>query len=243
MAERLVRNGLGALALLAAVPAQAQLASCALPDRLPVLRVDTARDAQQRRVIPIGSYTLALSWSPEYCSSRGQRDRFQCGGRDNRFGFILHGLWPNGVGAQWPQYCRAVQPLPPKVLRANLCATPSADLLQHEWSKHGTCMSGTPEAYFDRARGLYAAVRFPGMAKLVRGGELTRGAFSSAFLAANKRTAPDLKADAIRVRLTRDGWLEEVRLCLDRSFRYTSCPRNAGAPGAAGQRMRIRPVA
>lgn len=240
MAEWAARGGLGALALLIATPSQAQMAACALPERLPVPRVSEPREAQ-RRVIPIGSYTLALSWSPQHCASAGRRDRFQCGGQ-GRFGFILHGLWPNGIGAQWPQYCRPAQALPPRVLRANLCATPSADLLQHEWAKHGTCMSSSPEAYYDRARGLYAAVRFPDMQALARTEALTRSSFTRAFLAANRRTAPGLKADAIRVRLSRDGWLEEVRLCLDKAFRYTSCPRNAGSAGAPGQRMRIRPV-
>jgi len=243
MAERGRWRLPAALVLLSAAlasPAQAQLTSCALPETIPVPRHSGPSEAQPRRVVPVGSYTLALSWSPQYCAGRQGEGSFQCGGRDNRFGFILHGLWPDGAGADWPQYCRPAQRLPAAVLRANLCATPSADLLQHEWAKHGTCMSRTPQAYFERARALYGALRFPDMEALARRGDLTRGTFVRAFLAANARAVPGLKENALRVRLTRQGWLDEVRVCLDRQFRSTACPRHAGGPGSPGQRLRIR---
>ena len=101
-------------------------------------------------------------------------------------------------------------------------------------------MSRTPQAYFDRARGLYAAVRFPDMAVLAGQRDLTRGGFIRAFLAANAGSAPGLTEQAMRVRLSSEGWLEEVRLCLGRDFRYATCPRNAGPAGASGEVMRIR---
>ena len=233
---------LAALALLVATPAQGQLTACSLPERLDVPRPSEPSDRQPRRVIPIGSYTLALSWSPQHCRGRDKQpgDAVQCSGLNGRFGLVLHGLWPNGRGAQWPQYCRPAQMLSPAILRQNLCATPSVDLLQHEWAKHGTCMSRTPAAYFDRARSLYAAVRVPDMAALAARSDLTRGAFIRAFLAANAHGAPGLSEQTMRVRVSREGWLEEVRLCLGRDFRYATCPRNAGPPGASGDILRIR---
>jgi len=91
----------------------------------------------------------------------------QCGG--NRFGIRLHGLWPDGEGKDWPQYCAATDIVPRQVIAANLCSTPSAQLLQHEWAKHGTCMPGeTPASFFRRSTGMYARLRYPDMNALSR---------------------------------------------------------------------------
>ena len=131
-----------ALVALIAMPgtALAQSAQCSPPAQIarPDLEGPTAKEP--KRTLPIGSYTLALSWSPQYCSTaKGGRSAIQCGGRNGRFGFTLHGLWPDGFGKEWPQYCRAANLVPRQVIRQNLCATPSVQLIQHEWAKHGTC--------------------------------------------------------------------------------------------------------
>lgn len=214
-----VRSGavLMAAALLAATPAQGQLTACQLPDRLPTL-TGSARPNAARRIVPIDGYILALSWSPQHCARARNADRFQC--KNNRFDFILHGLWPKGRNGTWPQYCRPAAPLPAAVLRSNLCATPSANLMQHEWAKHGTCMARTPEGYFDQARAVYGRVRFPDMQALARRDGLTVGSLTAAMVSANKRA---LSARSIKVRTTRDGWLEEIQICLDRRQRFAAC--------------------
>jgi len=138
-----------ALLLLAVVPAAAgaQAISCRVPDRLPA----SPPPGGQARLLPIGGYTLALSWSPEYCRFRQQssEDRFQCGDPTSRFGFVLHGLWPDGRGDLWPQYCRKGGAVPEPVLRETLCVMPSVELQQHEWAKHGVCAFRTvpPERF------------------------------------------------------------------------------------------------
>ena len=127
------------LALLAPLPALAQALQCVVPQRLPDWRAEGPTAREPRRMLPTASYTLAVSWSPGYCRTRSNRAdaRFQCG-TDNRFGFVLHGLWPDGQGREWPQYCRAAPKLAASTIRQNLCVTPSAQLIQHEWAKHGT---------------------------------------------------------------------------------------------------------
>jgi ribonuclease T2 len=150
----------------------------------------------------------------------------QCG--SNRFGFTLHGLWPDGPGMDWPQYCRAVPILSESTIRANLCATPSAQLLQHEYAKHGSCMVGSADDYFRRSTRLYAAIRYPDMDLLSHRRGLTVGSFSTAFARAN----PGINAGAVRVTTTKDGWLDEIWLCLDTRFRYERCTQSGGArPG------------
>ena len=218
------------LVALAAMPgiAQAQAYRCSVPARVERPRPDNVDADQPQRLLPIGGYTLALTWAPEYCRShaRDASARFQCGG-GNRFGFTLHGLWPDGVGKEWPQYCQATPLLSPRVIRANLCATPSAQLLQHEWAKHGTCMPGeTPQRYFARSTGLYAKLRYPDMDALSRA-PLNAGALAQAFARAN----PGVPADAVRVTTNRQGWLDELWLCLDTRLRYAHC--HAGGGGVA----------
>ena len=227
----MIRLALAAAALLAPAAVEAQAYRCAIPDEPLRVRPDLPTPGQPKRVLPIGGYTLALTWNPQHCRAqrREARASFQCGG-GNRFGFTLHGLWPDGTGRQWPQYCRPAALLPDAVVRANLCATPSVQLLQHEWAKHGTCMPGyKPASYFARATGLYGRLRLPDMEALSRR-PLTAGALASAVAALN----PGLPANAIRVTATREGWLDELWLCLDRRFRYSRCRPGSGGvtPGS-----------
>lgn len=225
----------GMAALLMPAVAGAQALSCSVPSRIERPHPDEPGEREPRRLLPIGSYTLALTWAPEYCHGEHGRTAVQeCGG-GNRFGFVLHGLWPDGVGREWPQYCRMTPLLPDAVIRANLCATPSAQLLQHEWAKHGTCMAGLdPAAYFRRSTGLYRHLRYPDMDSLSRTRGLTVGRFAQAFAAAN----PGLPASAVRVTVNRRGWLDELWLCLDRRFAWERCRANSGgAPADASLRI------
>ena len=205
---------------LAPTPALAQ-AACAIPADLPAPRPE--RPDGPRRTGPIGGYMLALSWSPEFCRAAGGRpdSRVQCAS-GNRFGFVLHGLWPEFAGPRWPQWCRPVGLVPPAVVRANICATPSPQLIQHEWAKHGSCMSDSPLRYFRAATRLYRAVRYPDMPMLAFQ-PLTVGHFAQAFATAN----PGLDPSAIRVQASRTGWLQEVRICLGRDLRPRRCPTHA----------------
>jgi ribonuclease T2 len=207
-----------------------------VPTQLPRPRPDLPSASQPARRLPIGGYTLALTWGPQACygKARDPERRFQCGSA-NRFGFTLHGLWPDGVGKDWPQYCAATPLLPREVIRDHLCATPSVQLLQHEWAKHGTCMPGeTPARYFKRSNRLYGAIRYPDMAALSRRPGLTVGAFTRAFADAN----PGVPAEAVRVTVTDKGWLDELWLCLDTRFRYERCRPNTGGKPAS-TRLRI----
>jgi ribonuclease T2 len=220
----------GLLALLPGV-AQSQALSCRIPAQLPVPRPDGPSVREPRRVLPIGGYTLALTWGPQYCreNARDGGAGFQCGS-GNRFGFTLHGLWPDGVGKQWPQYCAPAAILPPATIARNLCATPSAQLLQHEYAKHGTCMGVSADRYFDQATGLYDGIRTPDMNALSRRRGLTAGQFAAAFARVNRGVAPTM----MRLTANRRGWLKEVWLCLDKRFQPAACPAHQGglAPGA-----------
>ncbi|MBW6522466.1 ribonuclease T [Sphingomonas sp. RHCKR47] len=228
---------LGAAAVTTPAVATAQANACRIPSTIERPHPDLPSASQPVRRLPIGSYTLAISWSPEYCRSRsvdrGGRSDLQCGG-GNDFGFVLHGLWPDGVGKDWPQYCQATPILPTALIRQHLCATPSPQLMQHEWSKHGTCMPGTsPQAYFARSNAMFARLRFPDMDGLSRR-PLTVAEFQRRFAAVNR-----LPANAVRVTTKKAGWLDELWLCTDKRFRYTPCDAEQGGGAPAGQQLRI----
>lgn len=224
----------------APVAAQAQAQACVAPDRTPVPRLEQPRRGEPVRKPPITGYLLALSWSPEYCAGarnpNGARDRFQCSGKNGRFGWILHGLWPETDNSAYPQWCRAAKIVPQPVLRKHMCMTPSAQLLQHEWAKHGTCMSPHPAAYFKAAAILFGAVRFPDMDRLAASPQ-TAGGIRRAFAKVN----PGIGTPMIAVSVDEQGWLDEVRLCLGARMRPQRCkPFQAGA--ADRRSVRIRPV-
>lgn len=217
-----MRRGIVALAvLLCAAPgaAVAQTYQCRAPAaQISVPRVEP--DGPVRRV-PITGYSLVLSWSPEYCRGRvrSSGDRFQCSGQGGRFGFVLHGLWPEGQRGSWPQWCPAARPLTPRELSRNLCMTPSAGLLATQWAKHGACMARRPEDYFARARSLWGALRWPDFDRLSRRAGLTAGDIREAFSDANPRWRPD----GIGLVANERGWMKELRLCYDRAFRPAGC--------------------
>lgn len=224
MPRRPLGYALGMAAIAAPLASHAQAYGCTVPTDIPVPRAEGPTSEQPQRLLPIGGYTLAITWTPQYCRSNARDDsaKFQCGNR-NGFGFTLHGLWPDGTGKTWPQYCKAADILPPAIIKENLCTTPSAQLLQHEWAKHGTCMSTSPAAYFDKSKRLYAALRYPDMNLLSRR-KLTAGQLATAIARAN----PGIAASMMRITTTRQGWLDEVWLCLDTGLRYARCPAGQG---------------
>ena len=172
------------------------------------------------RQIPVAGYTLALSWSPEFCKGREgwASQRLQCSGESGRFGFVVHGLWPEGRGT-WPQWCPTQRRVSPAEARRNLCLSPGAALIARQWAKHGSCMVKKPETYLRVTRALWNSLRFPDMDRLSREEGLTAGTVRERFLLANR----GWRADAVGVHLNERGWLEELQLCYAKNFRPAKC--------------------
>ena len=214
-----------AAALLCPAAAMAQAYQCRVPATLPAARPATPDAPAQRS--PITGYTLALSWSPEFCRGRERnpQDRLQCSGTAGRFGFVVHGLWPEGAGRA-PQWCRTVPPPPPAVVRGQLCRTPSTNLLSHEWAKHGSCMARDAAGYFRVANILSDAMRYPEMDPLSRDRALTAGKLREALAAAN----PGRPANSFGLLVNERGWLREIRVCLNRRFRPARCAARQYGP-------------
>ena len=211
-----------AIALAAAIFAHpaalsAQAFQCRLPARADVPRIEPERP----RRLPVTGYTLALSWAPEFCRFREDERRHarQCSGREGRFGFTVHGLWPES-GRSWPQWCGG-RDMDGAALRRNLCISPDARLVTRQWEKHGTCMVRRPETYLKITRILYGGLQWPDFVRISREDNLTAGTIRTRLADANPGWLPE----AIGVHLDRKGWLEELRLCYDRRFMPEPCDK------------------
>ncbi|WEK45435.1 MAG: ribonuclease T [Candidatus Andeanibacterium colombiense] len=200
--------------------AQAQAYQCR-PPAGPVSAAKPIPDGPVRRT-RIAAYTLALSWSPEHCRFATAADRFQCSGRNGRFGLVLHGLWPEGKGANWPQWCPSARGPSPDLLRRTMCLTPSADLIAHEWAKHGACMAKTPTGYFKAARILFDSLSLPDLDRLSRRKPLDAGMIRESVSAA----FPAFKPEMVGIKLNAGGWLDEIRFCYNTDFRPSRCSRS-----------------
>ncbi|QIQ87417.1 MAG: ribonuclease T [Erythrobacter sp.] len=224
-----------ALALPAAapMPVWAQAYQC----RAPAIRsVPAIAPDGPRREMPVTGYTLALSWSPEFCRFReGQRaHRFQCSRDNGLFGLVVHGLWPEGPRGRWPQWCATPAKPTPAELAAQMCVMPSARLAARQWAKHGACMAKRPATYYRVTRILLSGLRLPDYDRISREDGLTAGRIRGAFAEANRGWS----SAAVGVKLDEGGWLEEIRLCYDRGFRPKRCDaRRFGAKDDAPARI------
>ncbi len=113
-----------------------------------------------------GDFLLALSWQPAFCETRPTKtecrnqsaDSFEAGN------LALHGLWPQprgndycGVSAEIERLDKSKRwdELPPIELTAQTREALAeqmpgyaSSLHLHEWYKHGTCYSNSPEEYY-----------------------------------------------------------------------------------------------
>jgi len=167
---------------------------------------------------PFDYYVLSLSWSPEHCSTAaGKGDSQQCGS-GRRFGFVVHGLWPQ-YERGYPQNCGPAAPLSQPLVSEMLPIMPSTRLIRHEWEKHGAC-SGLPAAeYFQKVRAAFQAVKIPadyqtpGAPVYVAPAELKKK-----FLQANTS-----RTDRSVAVLCRGRYLQEVRVCFTKDLKPRDC--------------------
>jgi ribonuclease T2 len=208
--------------------ALAEAKSCVLPASLPAPEMEQVRPDEVVAGRTIRHHLLAVTWMPETCRSGGDGQGELACGRDSRFGWTLHGLWPNADGKPYPRFCRPATRVSDETIRTHLCRTPSVDLVQHEWAAHGVCGWDTPEAYFNQAAVLYDALAKPDPTALAPGRRgPTAGELRDAFAVLN----PGLLRDAVHVAVTPGNRLREVRICHDLAFRPAACPVDGlGAP-------------
>jgi len=185
---------------------------------LTILCVTTSFSAQaakgqqnQKRGEPgvFDDYALSLSWAPSYCASH-PTDPNECG-PNKRFGFVLHGLWPQ-YEKSWPQFCSNAT-MTPKEEDQYAPLYPSKALMEHEWPKHGTCSGLGVDGYFTLSKTLKESVRIPdAYQQPATTFKTTSQELAKAFLTAN----PDLKEGSV-LAVCSGKFLSEIHVCFDKA--------------------------
>lgn len=170
-------------------------------------------------------YVMALSWNASWCAREGEaRGADQCDA-GNGFGFTLHGLWPQ-FEEGWPEYCRTSASDPSRRESDSMAdIMGSGGLAWHQWKKHGRCSGLSASDYFGLARRAYERVARPEIFRRPpRDVDVAPKAVEDAFLEAN----PDLEAEGVTV-TCRDGFIQEVRICLGKDLTPRACGRDVMA--------------
>ena len=192
------------------------LARAALPIMAALMMISTRPAAASD---DFTHYVLALSWNASWCKIEGDaRKADQCDPR-HAYGFTLHGLWPQGERG-WPEYCRTTERDPSRSMSAKMAdIMGSGGLDWHQWKKHGRCAKLSAREYFDLSREAYELIDRPAvLRKLDKQVKISPAVIEKAFLEAN----PKLKANQLAV-TCRDGFVQEVRVCLSKALVPRAC--------------------
>ena len=119
---------------------------------------------------------LTVSWQPAFCETKPDKVecRTQTVDRFDASNFTLHGLWPqprrmaycnvgktdiaNDKDGRWDQLPEVSLEPPTRAELDKVMPGTQSKLDRHEWTKHGTCYSQTPEEYFSESLALMRAL-------------------------------------------------------------------------------------
>jgi ribonuclease T2 len=220
-------------------PREAGDASAAPKQESAGVAAKKARHKQRDGSAKFDFYVLSLSWSPQHCAtSRGRGDRnddIQCApGR--LYDFVLHGMWPQ-YEQGWPQDCNT-EPVDRGTVDSMLDIMPSAQLVRHEWSKHGTCSGLTAKDYFEDARAAFRSIKIPDPYKHPDLQVVTTPAeLRQRFAEAN----PAFPENGFAV-VCSGRFLQEVRACLTTDFEPRACSKEVLKGQCRTDEMVLRPV-
>jgi len=164
-------------------------------------------------------YVMALSWNATWCEIEGDsRKADQCDPKHD-LGFTLHGLWPQGERG-WPEYCRTTERDPSRSMSRRMAdIMGSGGLAWHQWKKHGRCSGLSAEEYFKLSRDAYGMINRPALLRKVdKRLRVPPEVIEKAFIEAND----GLKANQLAV-TCRDGFVQEVRICLTKGLVPRAC--------------------
>ncbi len=161
-------------------------------------------------------YVVSFSWSPSYCLTH-PNDKRQCGGRG--FGFVLHGVWPQKQAGGYPENCPVTSQPSSAAVEKALAFMPSEKLIQHEWTKHGTCSGLSADEYLSLADRAYASLKIPkGFEAPTSRRDMSADQIEEEFVHSN----PGLSRENLTVSC-KGNELNEVRLCVDKQLKPMNC--------------------
>jgi len=108
-------------------------------------------------------------------------------------------------------------------------------LIQHEWSKHGTCSGLSMQDYFGTIEKLYGNLQQPtDFKKPTKTIQTSPGTIAGKFASAN-----DAPKAAFLVSCPKNEF-SEVQICLGKDLKYMTCPGTVKSCKAS--KIKVRPV-
>lgn len=177
-------------------------------------------------------YLFVLSWSPEFCHAERNRSNPEC--TEHR-GFVVHGLWPQYNDGSYPVECPTDNAAPTDT--SAVSGIMPAELIPHEWEKHGTCTGLSGDGYLATIRTVFNSVTVPNAFKAPsQSFTESPSDLRKQFEQAN----PKLSDGAIAVELSH-GYLSAVEICFSKAS--TPAPiACSNVNGASGGTFKIAPV-
>jgi ribonuclease T2 len=134
-------------------------------------------------------------------------------------------LWPQGETTRGPENCGPASPVSQAIVQLTLNYVPTASLIQHEWSAHGTCSGMSAADYFATLRKARDSVKLPAdLNQPTQKLQLSPAQIEAKIAAAN----PGFPKAAFRTSCYRNQELEEVRVCLTTELAPRVCGSSAG---------------
>lgn len=215
------------------------LTACGQPPAAP--KTSAARKAEPSAAAAAATqqafdfYVLAMSWSPQHCSTRGSNDPLQCAG-ERLYDFVLHGLWPQ-YEKGYPADC-STDPIDRPTVDSMLDIMPAPGLVRHEWRKHGTCSGMDPRTYYAKAREAFTAVKVPRQYQQPKLQVVTTPVeLRSRFVKENPGFARETVAAVCSGR-----FLQEVRVCLTKDLKPRPCSADVLRNQCRVPEIILRPV-
>ena len=174
----------------------------------------------QNRAGAFDHYVLALSWMPAFCALEGESRNDERCAPGQRHGWMLHGLWPQHRGGDWPEYCPTAARNPSRRETAAQAALfGRSGAAWHQWNKHGRCTGLSAQDYYRLSQLAWDRVALPEVfGRIDAALRLAPDVVVEAFAEAN----PDIPPEAM-VTACRDGLLSEIRICLTRALEPRAC--------------------
>jgi ribonuclease T2 len=179
-------------------------------------------------------YVLSLSWSPAYCATH-PKDEQQCGAQ--RYGLVLHGLWPQYARGGFPETCATEATLDEDARTYANGIFPSEKLVVHEWNKHGTCSGLDAMSYFTESERARNSISVP---ERLEPGTRVLNATAQEIMRMIRDSNPGLTSSMLTVHCA-GPQLSEVRVCLSRSLDPQECGNGMRSSCRAGK-IQVRGV-
>jgi len=174
-------------------------------------------------------------WAPQFCSSHGSSASPTECDPQKHFGFVVHGLWPENTNGSYPQSCSTAKQVSQDIIDQMMPIMPDAGLMQHEWSKHGTCSGLSMQDYFNDIQKTFQQLQIP---QEYRAPQQTVSARPSDIQQkfADTNNAP---RNAFVVGCT-GSQFEQLQVCLTKDLQYRQC--GSGLQKCTRSQIQIRPT-